>query len=505
VGPDGAALVQQKYEAIFGIRSWSQLQSTSTLMAAKDMANTVDHYWNLPGSSFGRDVPTVEQLPNELRLNLLVETLSDIASSVFEAIKRPSPRDALAGAMAQSFLADLLTPGEPIDVKAYASVQLSHYRQSKPSAGKELAAAVYLCPICSKPFDQASGRKASADFIDNPQTHTNRGVSHGSFGYVMVCSTCYHERVLRQLLLGQQPKEIIALSPRLNLGPSNGPSLIQAIREWADAANGAKGADFGFSMSFTDQTARQAQERDPFELRPEELVALFRYRFSSDTQKKRRKEALGILKAEFDDDLDSLNMACAESFPDWDTALGALLAGEIDQQECKQIRREVLKLGDAVVLIPQTPNLVLIPLTDEIASSKDESESNKALRRLYVALILSSVFDAAVSIRRVTEIPDFGQNAGAAYVPAVPAIRSLIRKEWIPVSEARFWLSAIGAAGILSRDAALPARSALYQALAADPAEKLVRRIEEKEKGRAVSQLQLDLISQLPGFHAVSP
>jgi hypothetical protein len=503
VGQDGALLAQHKYEAVFGSGSWDQLQSTSTLMAAKDMASTVDRYWDLPGHSFGYpNMQKMEELPPEARLDVLVNALSDIATSVFEALGRPSPRDSLSAAMAKNFVADLLTPGQPGDIKAYASAQLSHYRRSKPSAGKELAASVYLCPICSRPFDRRSGRTASADFIDNPQTHTNRGVSHGGFGYVVVCSTCYHERLLRQLLMGRQPKEIIALSPRLNLGPSSGPHLIQAVREWADAANGAKGVGFGFSMSFTDQTASKVGEHDPFALKPEELVELFRYRYTAETQKKRRKEALDLLQEEFDDNLDSLNVACAEPFTGWDTAVEALLADEIDQQECKQIRRKVFRLGDAVTLIPQTPNLVLIPLGDEIAAGKDESESNKGLRRLYVALILSVVFDSAVSIRGSVEIPDFGQNAGAAYVPAIPAIRSLIRKEWIAVSEARYWLAAIGAASVLARDAALPARSAFYQALTADPAEKLVRRIEEKEKGRVVSPLQLKLISELPGFHA---
>jgi hypothetical protein len=286
IGEEGKKLARQKYEAIFGTGSWDQLQSTSTLMAARDMANTVDRYWELPGDSVGHpDVPKVEQLPNQDRLNLLVDILSNLASSVFESTKRLSPRDALAGTMAQSFIADLLMPGQ----QAYASAQLNHYRQSKPNAGKELASAIYLCPICSKPFDSGSGLRASADFLDNPQTHTNRGVSHGSFGYVMVCSTCYHERVLQQLLMGQSPAEIIVLSPRLNLGPSNGARLIQRIREWADAANAAKGVAAGFSMSFTDQTARQAQEHDPFKLEPEELVGLFRYRYTAETQKKEKR------------------------------------------------------------------------------------------------------------------------------------------------------------------------------------------------------------------------
>jgi len=45
--------------------------------------------------------------------------------------------------------------------------------------------------------------------------------------------------------------------------------------------------------------------RDPFTLNSHELLSLFSYRFTADTQKKRRQEALKRLKEEFDDDLNA--------------------------------------------------------------------------------------------------------------------------------------------------------------------------------------------------------
>ncbi len=75
---------------------------------------------------------------------------------------------------------------------------------------------------------------------------------------------------------------------------------------------------------------------------------------------------------------------------------------------------------------------------------------------------------------------DFRGGLGAAYVPPIPAVRSLVGYDWLPIGEAKRWLSAIGAASLLVRDTGLPARSALYQILTMDPPEKLARRIEEK-------------------------
>jgi hypothetical protein len=366
---------------------------------------------------------------------------------------------------------------------------------------------VYLCPICNAPFDSKDGIKASADFIDNQQTHTNRAPSHGSFSYVMVCPTCYYERLLRQVLLGSRPAEIVMLMPRMNLGPGKGEHLVSKIRQWVEIAKAQMRTDSGnpesgFSLSFTDQTARNFRDRNPFSLEPEELLNVFSYRFTAETQKKRRQEALKRLKEEFDNDLNGLNVACLCSFSTWDEAVAALVENRIDQQDCRAIRREVFRLYETLELICETPNLMFLPLTYEIAASPDESETSKGLRRLYVTIVLSLVFDATVAINKENERVEFRSNAGAAYVPSVPAVRALVGRDWLSIGEASAWLSAIGAASLLIRETGLPARSALYQILAADPPEKLARRI-EKVGGRTLTPLHVQLIKRLPQFRRI--
>lgn len=508
VGKDGVALARTLYETTFGPGSWAALQSTSTLMPAKDMAKTVDYFWALPGSAVGHpEVPKVAELPDQTRLQVLIDLLDGVAQKVYAAIGRPSPRDKLSQDMADAFSRDLLRPAAGDHVQALAQQQLDHYAQAKPFAGKESTKGTYLCPICNAPFDAMDGVKASADFIDNPQTHTNRGIAHGPFGYIMVCTTCYYERLLLQVLLGSRPKEIITLLPRLNLGPVKGRQLVDRVRGWVEAAKAQMRGDtgnlgLGFSLGFTDQAARHLDDHDPFTLEPEELLSLFSYRFTADTQKKRKAEAVRRLKEEFDDDLEALNVSCAQSFPTWEAAVEALLENRIVQQELRLIRREVFRLYETIHLVCQTPNLVFVPLSYEVAAGNEESEASRALRRLYVALLLSLVFDAAVAIHKEGEPVDFRAAAGAAYVPPVPAVRSLVGYEWLPILEAQRWLSAIGATSQLARDTGLSPRSALYQILAADPPERLVRRIEEhlRKEGRSVTAGHLRLLEQLPNF-----
>lgn len=509
VGKDGAALASTSYEETFGPDSWGALQSTSTLMPARDMAGTVDYFWALPGAAVNHpEVAHVAELPDQARLQLLIDILHGIAQSVYAAIAQPSPRDKLSQDMAEGFSRDLLTPAPGGDIQTLAQHQLDHYTQSKPFAGKESKKGIYLCPICNAAFDSAEGVKASADFIDNPETHTNRGIAYGPFGYVMVCSTCYFERLLLQVLLGSRPKEVITLLPRLNLGPGKGQQVVDGIRGWVEAAKAqmrgeAGSLESGFSLGLTDQAARHLGDRDPFGLKPEELLSLFSYRFTADTQKKRRAEAMRRLKEAFDDDLDTLNVACAQSVATWEEAVEALIENRIVQQEFAVIRREVFRLYETIHLVCQTPNLIFVPLSYEVAADGKESEASKGLRRLYVALVLSMAFDAAVAIHKEGEPVDFHATAGAAFVPPVAAVRSLVGYDWLPILEVRRWLSAIGAASQLGRDTGLSPRSALYQILAGDPPERLVRRVEEYlgKEGRPVTVRHLRLIEQLPKFH----
>lgn len=504
VGKVEAALAGRLYEETFGSDSWVALRSTSTLMPARDMAGTVDYFRALPGGSVGHpEVGKVEELPDQTRMQTLIEVLDGIARKVY-ALAGSSPRDRLSQDMAGAFVLDLVLPTVNGDVQAHAQEQLDHYVRSKPFAGRESAKGAYLCPMCNAPFTVKGGIKASADFIDNPQTHTNRGVAYGRFGYIMVCTTCYYERLLLQILLGGRPKELVTLVPRLNVGPGRGEHFVQKVQEWVEAARGLMrgedtGLKSGFSLKFTDQAARRLGDRDPFTLEPEELLDLFSYRFTDDTQKKRRREAIKRLRDEFDDDLRTLNTACRESFPTWEAAVEALIESRLPQQEFRAIRRDVFRLYESMHPICQTPNLIFVPLSYEVAAGDDESETGKALRRLYVALILSLVFEASVAIHKHGEPVDCRGGAGAAYVPPVPAVRSLIRHEWISIVEARRWLSAIGAASQLVRDSGLPSRSALYQILAADPPEKIARRIEEGGN-RRLSSRHLRLIEQLPGY-----
>jgi hypothetical protein len=105
----------------------------------------------------------------------------------------------------------------------------------------------------------------------------------------MVCTACYYERLRLQILLGSPPAEMVALLPRLDIGPIKGESLVHAVHEWVETAQGEMRGDsgsveLGFSFGLTDQVGSESDlgDRDPAVLQADELVSLFSYRFTPD-------------------------------------------------------------------------------------------------------------------------------------------------------------------------------------------------------------------------------
>lgn len=499
-----AARAEELYNELFGDDAWKSLQSLSTLMPHKDMTLVIDRYWGIGGTQVSHpEVQSVGELPDDVRMECLIKLLSSIVQTVASECGIKAPLDFQVNAMTDSFLADLLEPEEVRDICAIVNEQLEHYAKSKPFAGKDSAKAVYLCPICNQHFGPAESKKSSADFVDKPESHTNRAVSHGAFSTIMICRACYCERMLLHILLGERPREIITILPHHNLGPRRGASLIHGIKTWIEKSQqvmrgDAGKVDEGFSLSFTEETGKHVLDSDILSISPQDLVSLFSYRYSADKQRDRRNKALSRLKQEFDNDLNAVITACGIAFGSWEEALNALVDDSVDIQEFKQIRREVFSAEETIQLVSETPNLIFVPLTRAIATS-NESEATTGLRRLFVCLVLSLVFDASVATRRVDEPMVTIEHLGAAYVPSIPTLRSLIGEQWISLDKAIAWLRAIGAASQLVSVTGFPVRNALFQVLSCDPAEALARRIDMAGESR-LSMHHLRFIRELPFF-----
>jgi len=499
VGVDAHKAASEEYESLFGGGSWNALQNTTTLSAAKDMAQAVDYFWRLPGDKFGLKVKNVEDLAEEKKDKLLVEILEGIAEKVFSGMANPPSRAALAGKMAAAFITDVIKPATAINLKEIAERQWEAYCLSKPFAGRVMKKAHYFCPLCNTPFKE--GVKASADFLEKPQSHTNRAVSHGPFDYVMICTNCKFERFLRQILLGGKPAEMVVLFPRMNMGHASGDILVRKVNTLYNKAytlmvGDSEDPGHRITLALTNLIAGNALGKDLDRLSGEELAEVFSYHSRDDTRKK-LKRALGKkVKGELGETVEELNLEWGTAYSTWNDAIDALIANRVHDPVARSLRSEVYRLVPQIKIVCQTPNMILIPLLYPISLSK-ESETNSALRKLFTSLLIGLALDMTVAVIGDTDEIDFEGGEGVAFVPPVPSVRSLIGTNWVSIEEAEKWLRAIGAAGILTGATNYPERSNLFSILSAPTPGHILRRIEEKAESKQASYYHINYLEML--------
>ncbi|MBM4466969.1 MAG: hypothetical protein FJ014_15685 [Chloroflexi bacterium] len=476
IGEDGMSVAEQEYDAIFGQGAWNDLKSMSTYMPASDMAKRVDRFWELPGKQFRLDVVSIEELAPDKRVDLLIDTLTGIANKVYAVIPNPPTRATLAREMAAGFIQDLVSPAEQIDLPELARQQMEFYAASKPFAGKQTKKARYLCPICNTPFEE--GTKAAADFVDKPESHTNRGVAHGPFGYITICDTCKHERILRQLLLGERAAELIIIFPRMNIGPGAGEILMHKAQTLYDRAyalmvGDTEDPDRRLWLAFTPFIADQVLDQDLYQLTPEQLADLLAYRPGEENRQKNRRQLEKALREAYEDDLEGVNAEWGTDFISWDEATAAVYINKVADPTARRIRAEIYRLYPQMRLVCQTPHMIMLPVAYPIRQQVEttagkrepESESNEALRKVFVGLLLGLALDCSAAIVRDSDQIDFQGGEGIAFVPPVGGVRGLVGTNWVPLSEAERWFQRIAAISILTDQARYSKKSGLFEAL----------------------------------------
>ena len=488
VNPQSVA--RAEYDNVFGEGAYADLQSTSTLMPARDMALTVDRFWSLDGSRFGLDVSKIEYLDDTKRVEILIDALVDIADKVYTAIPAENrPTRATPEDIARCFMPDLTHPSPKLALDELIAQQIQAYGETKANARKEKG--LHLCPICNGAFD--GGTKAKADFVGNPEGHTNRGVSHGGAGQIVICETCKYERFLQQLLLGSQVADILVLFPRMNIGHSSGEVFRQkAVQIWDKASilmtEANPKPDLHLSLGLTYNLARKLRDYDVYQLTPDEIVEVVTYESSTDTKKRNRRDLEKELKATYGTDelhLDEINDLWNTDFVTVEEALQALIDGKVQDDEARDIRKKAFRLNPQFHITCQTPHMILVPLTNPV-SIGNESDTNAGLRELYLTLILGLSLDCSVAVVKAGEVITFEGGEGVARVPPTPALRELVGAEWVSVEAAKRWLDAIGAVALLANATAFPERSNLYQILKSPTLGHVLRRIEQKsENGQA--------------------
>jgi hypothetical protein len=181
----------------------------------------------------------------------------------------------------------------------------------------------------------------------------------------------------------------------------------------------------------------------------------------------------------YDNDLKSVNNEWGTDYPSWELATTAVYSNKVINPTAKEIRSEIYKLYPQMRLVCQTPHMILFPISYPI-KLKEDSETNAALRRTFIALILGLTMDASVAIVHDSDQIDFQGGEGVAFVPPISAVRDLIGTNWIPLNDAERWLKFIGISSILANSGQYSERSGLFEVMISPTAGHVLRRIEQK-------------------------
>jgi hypothetical protein len=456
---------------------------------------TVERFWSLPASRFGRDVPgdRVEILLDKDRSDLLIEQLGSIferAIADFPAEQRPLPLT--PHAFANAFSRDLVHPSQGICTPEDARQQLRHYCAGKEST--KTAKGLHLCPICNEAF--FVGRPAKADFLDKPEQHTNRAPAFGSGAPVVICAPCRLDRIFGKLVAGLRPALTFVVYPRHNVGREVGRNILERAREFmrrASAFMGESTPDPGRkpSLSLTQMIAHNLGLQSPWAMSSSELAEVFLFRNNEKKIEEYRTKLEVLLHERAGDTIEEWNAAFDTNYSTAETLLSAIETGDVTHELARELRAEAFAIRASFAMVAETPHAILMPSADALASGKD-SDLNAGIRQVFVALLLALGLDAKVAILRdgVPIEPDLLE--GVVAVPENTALRALFRGAWIDLVDtaeggvrrpgATTWLRAIAAAAQLAGTDAFPPRSALYTILTALTPGHLVRRIEVATK-----------------------
>lgn len=505
-GIDIQEKVKPIYNRIFGNGSFEKLMSMSNNDYPHEFAYSIRPFWNLKISDIADKVDYKEEsdfnakdLDKKKRRQILEKLLLWIWNNIDI---EPKPRREISEKMAQDFLDDIIYP---LKEETNFVKELEYYGKSKPDMKKETG--IHLCPVCNKSFDR--GKKTTSDIVDNPETFTNRAISHGKPGKIIVCESCRGEIYLRRILTRHKGSldKTIYLFPQFNLSQQLGKEFIDKVFDIKQRAESlmsglTENPELKMDLSRTYNIAQNVlQYFEDIETKKLEDLIITQQKeekidkvLESEVIKYFEEENIPIKGKEKDysKSLEIVNQEFNCNYKEWDKFWEDLKNNKIDL--ARDIVKNTYKIRETYKIIAQTPNMVTISLINPIRWGS-ETDVNGAFRELFISIILALKLDCSVAITDNIHNIDIAQRRGLVYIPKNHLTRKIIGDEWIRdydyvnlkgryIFSAEKWLKAITSAIILSPKTAYSDRTNLFEILTVKTAGHLLRRIEMKDKDK---------------------
>jgi len=507
-GIDIKEKVKPIYDVIFGEGSFKKLMSMSNNDYPHEFAYSVMPFWKLKiaeisdkinNGNLSRNL-SIENLEKRKRLNILRELLNWIWQGI--GIKN-KPERKISQKMAMYFSDDIVYPSMK---KVDFSEELKYYKESKSNMKKE--SGIHFCPICNRFFDR--GKRTTGDIVDNPEAFTNRAISHGKPGKIVICETCRSEIYLKQILTNKYNGSLdktIYLFPQFNFSQQLGKEFIDKIfrikqRTESLMSELTDNPELRMDLSKTYNIAQNvSQYFNDIDTKNLEDLVITRQKegkidkaLTDELIKYFKEEELPIKgkQRDYNKALEIINREWGEDYKNWAVFWNDLKNNRIEL--AREVVKSAYKIRETYKIIAQTPNMVMVPLINPV-KWEGEADVNGAFRELFISIILALKLNCAVAMTDNINKIDIEHRQGLVYVSENHLVRQIIGDEWIRdydyinskgklIYSAEKWLMAITSAIILTLKTSYPDRTNLFEILTARTAGHLLRRIETKDKDK---------------------
>jgi len=468
--------IEKEYDAFFGNGTYKLLKRL-TNDPNKNFNLFIKPYWEKEISISG----------NMMKVKHIdVKKQSEILSDVFVNILKKNidkclklPKDEFVDEIVELLTSDLICP-YAIDVKTianYAEEQLTTIGKSKKKLFNE-SKGKRLCPVCYKVMPNAS--PITAAFLSREKgvakVFNNQAIGGSGFGgSVNICRLCYAELLLRRVILGRAPSDLVILFPSLNFAKIQGSAILERMREIQNKL----GQFFSFNnpdlnvrpqlnnvREITTTILEKSAEEISAELNPDKFIESFKIKISDET----RKNDLNKLEDKIKDLWDSVDNFNKE----FDTTYATFkeIANDIFENKCKipEIERNQI-IEEAGInpirysLVCETPNFIMLSLPLTFSYNEDEAEVNILLKRLLFASYIYLLTDCAVMVIPGKEVIHISQTKKTIYVQPNATLKSIIKEDWISLFDIQKWMVAISAAVKLAYEGGYSGRSGIFEVL----------------------------------------
>ncbi|MDY6893967.1 MAG: hypothetical protein SVO01_00900 [Thermotogota bacterium] len=501
--------IEKEYNAFFGNGAYKLLKSL-TNDPNKNFNRFIKPYWEKEIPISGNTIK-VKHIDVKKQSAILLEVLANILKKNIDKCSR-LPKNDFVNEIVELLTSDLIYP-YAIDVKTianYAEEQLAATGESKMKLFNK-SEGERLCPVCYKLMPNAN--PITAAFLSHEKgvakVFNNQSVGASGFGgSVNICRLCYAELLLRRVILGRVPSDLVILFPSLNFAKVQGSDILVMMKEIQNKL----GQFFSFNnpdlnvrpqlnniREITTSILEKSVEEISAELNPDKFIESFKIEISDETRKNDLNKLKDKIK-DFWDSVEDFNKEFGTTYTTFKEIGNDIFENKcmIPETERNQIIEEAGVNPIRYSLVCETPNFIMISLPLTFKYNEDEAEINILLKRILFACYMYLLSDCAVMVISGKEIIHIPQTRKMVYIQPSATLKQVIKEDWISLFDLEKWMNAISAAVKLAYEGGYSSRSGIFEVLIQPTAGHILSRItSQKTRSGAPRRADVRLISIL--------